>query len=171
MCRIEPSLPGLSESSRYVPQLAGWVNRLGEIRGRLRCRKCQEFMRPEREYAKFLARYHTTVVSCPNGRDHDSHVYLNHCWACERIIDSRESPFQVEGLHLCIACGSGPEESSAFTQADICPKCGMRDSMTHDSETSRYWICANCRHKIRLPANEMLTGPRARAREHAPSGS
>lgn len=39
---VVPSLPELTRSEEYVPRLAGWVNRLNEIRERLRCSVCRD---------------------------------------------------------------------------------------------------------------------------------
>ncbi|MHB8630294.1 MAG: hypothetical protein ACYDEO_29410 [Aggregatilineales bacterium] len=93
---IQPDLRELRSPEEYVPKLSGWINRLNEIRSRLKCSKCGEIMRPNYAYAKNLARYNMTIVTCGKGRDHDRDIYLNHCWGCEaQIIDSRESPFRV----------------------------------------------------------------------------
>jgi hypothetical protein len=102
---VQPEAEGVKKAE-YVTRLCGWVNRLEEIRERLRCSMCNETLRPNMEYAKNLARYNVTVASCPRG--HDQGVYFNHCWHCKRIIDSRESRERVEGYYVCCWCGSGP---------------------------------------------------------------
>jgi hypothetical protein len=164
--QIVPELPRLKESEQYIPKLCGWVNRLNEIRGRLKCSKCGAFMLPDMAYAKFLAKFNATVMKCANGEDHDK-VYLNECWACEGIIDSRESRHQVEDYYVCILCGSGPMRSNQYTQGDSCPKCGTKGAMRRVGD-SRYWVCSmpSCQHKIWLPKNERLTGPHKSERQH-----
>jgi hypothetical protein len=164
---ITPKLPGLQVPERYVPQLCGWVNRLNEVRNRLKCSVCGELMRPNRAYAKMLAKFNVTVVSCANGEGHDTNIYLNQCWACDGIIDSRESRHRVEDYYICILCGSGPMKSNNYTQGDSCPKCGTNGAMSRVGD-SRYWVCSvpSCQHKIWLPRNDRLTGPHNSERQH-----
>jgi cold shock CspA family protein len=159
---INPQLPELRNPNEYIQKLSGWVNRLNEIRERLRCSVCDQIMPPNYEYAKNLARYNLTVVSCKHGSGHDNNIYLNHCWGCEKIIDSRESKIQVEGFYICVHCGSGPRSSSTYRQGSICPNCrmgNMRAEQT-DEYVSKTRICQNpvCLHKIRLPAERNRTG-------------
>src|SRR5262249_31181808 len=137
--------------------LAGWLNRLNEIRERLRCSYCGHLMKPRMKYAKNLARYNATVVNCDGGVGHDHDIYLNHCWACRVIIDSPESPIRVDGFYLCVHCGSGNAKSNIFTKGDGCPKCGAPEMRT----SHRKCVCVSCQHTIRLPADHNLTGPRA----------
>ncbi len=154
---VVPDLPELQKPDEYVSKLSGWVNRLNEIRERLRCSVCKQMMIPNYKYAKNLARYNMTVASCQSGEGHDQNIYLNHCWACREIIDSRESRIQVEKRYICIHCGSGPQKSDTYTQGDICPKCGAR-GMTGEGRSR---LCSACNHSIRLPAAHHLTGPRS----------
>lgn len=105
---IVPSLHDLSNSFEYVPKFCGWINRLNEIRSRLKCSYCTETMIPNRKYSKHLAAYNQTIVSCSNREpNHDFNIYLSHCWACREIIDSRECIIRVENYYLCIHCASG----------------------------------------------------------------
>jgi cold shock CspA family protein len=122
-CGLESNLPELQKNDVYVLKLSGWVNRLIEIREKMNCSVCNETMVPDYKYAKNLAVYNSTVARCKH--NHES-VYLTHCWACHKIIDSRESLHKFDGFHICFHCGSGPKEnrgSSSFRQGDICPKC------------------------------------------------
>jgi predicted RNA-binding Zn-ribbon protein involved in translation (DUF1610 family) len=105
---VQPDLPELRSPGEYVNRLTGWINRLNEIRERLKCRVCGETMIPNYAYARNLARYNATVVSCQQGVGHNQNVYLNHCWACGSIIDSRDTPHTAGGLYICGACGSAP---------------------------------------------------------------
>ena len=152
--------------SEYVQKLSGWVNRLNEIRERLKCSVCGELMQPNMEYSKNMASYMTTVVSCRHGLGHDQNIYLNHCWACRELIDSRESSIRHEDFYLCIHCGSGPQKSITYTQGDICPKCGMENSMTTASCNQRHMVCGECHHIIRLPAEKDLTGDKRKRAEN-----
>lgn len=148
----------LRNPREYVNRLAGWLNRLNDIRSRLKCSVCRKIMRPNYGYAKNLARYNVTIVSCNRGDGHDKDIYLNHCWGCERqIIDSRESSIQVEGFYLCIQCGSGPMRSDIYKQGDVCPKCGTVAMIV--SGTHREFTCSNpaCQHSISAPAKNKQT--------------
>ena len=154
---IEPRLPELRSPQEYVPRLSGWINRLNEIRSRLKCSVCGQLMRPHLGYAKNLARYNVTVVSCVRGEGHDNNIYFNHCWGCKAIIDSRESRFRVEGFYICIHCGSGPPESLTYSQGDVCPACGCTRMQASDDYSGRM-ECTSCHHTIRLPPKHNLTG-------------
>lgn len=149
---------GLKDSNEYVNRLAGWINRLIEIRERLQCSKCKEFMYPNMDYSKNLAAYMSTVVSCKHGDEHDKGIYLNHCWACEsQIIDSRESKIRIGKYYLCIACGSGPQDKSIrYTQGDVCPHCGL--ILLNDGGRSRNFNCTECGHTFVTPPTHKLTG-------------
>jgi hypothetical protein len=157
---VVPSLPDL-KSDEYVQKLSGWINRLNEIRDRLKCSVCSQTMTPNDKYSKALARYNMTVASCKKGNGHDRNIYFNHCWACYQIIDSRESKIQLDGLYICIHCGSGAKKSLSYSQGDICPKCGTAE-MKQKEEGSRFIQCSSCQHTIRLPAQQHLTGYRWR---------
>ena len=159
---VVPRIPDeLKSPDEYVPKLSGWVNRLNEIRERLKCSVCGQIMPPNYRYAKYLARYNSTVVSCQYGSDHDQNVYLNHCWGCGKIIDSRESTIRVEGYYICIHCGSGPKRSKSYTQGDICPKCGAR-GMSAIEWNDPNCECLSCNHSIQLPPKRKLTGAQSR---------
>lgn len=158
---IEPSLPGLKIPEDYVPKLAGWINRINEIRSRLKCSVCKEIMPHNIEYAKFTAQFRVTVFSCKHGSGHDHNIYLNECWGCGEIIDSRESKYQSaeDKYYICIHCGSGTQHSNSYTQGDICPKCGTL-GMEVNKWNNRYRKCHSCNHLIKLPDEKKLTGPK-----------
>lgn len=164
---VVPCLSELSSPDEYVPKVSGWVNRLNEIRKRLKCSVCGQIMIPNYQYARNLAVYNSTVASCQHGGSHDQNVYLSHCWACREIIDSRESTVRVEGYYICIHCGSGPKHSLSYTQGNICPQCGTRE-MGVNPDDERIRICRSCSHSVRLPPDWKLTGSRSeRARNSA----
>lgn len=145
-CEIKPVIAGLEDSGDYVNKLAGWINRINEIRERLKCSKCKQLMENNFEYSKvFTAVYRTTIASCREGFPHDQNVYLSHCWGCEAIIDSRESPIRVGHFYLCHKCGSGPQGID-YKPGDICPKCGMSPMK---NEGYRTYKCGECNHTIK----------------------
>jgi cold shock CspA family protein len=156
---IIPNVDGLINPVEYVNKLSGWINRLNDIRDRLKCSKCGTIMKPNYSYAKFLARYNATVVSCiVESEGHDKNIYLNHCWACSKIIDSRESKFRYMDYYICIHCGSGPQNSNTFTQGDICPACGTAKMAFDFYEKNKKMYCKKCRHSIKLPGERYITG-------------
>ncbi|WP_079506903.1 hypothetical protein [Mesobacillus jeotgali] len=145
----------------YPLKISGWINRLNEIRARLKCTYCGETLKPNMKYSKSFARYNNTIFFCPQSKDnnHDHNIYLNHCWACRKIIDSRENKIQYENYYLCLDCGSGPRESKEYKQGDICPKC---DLPRMKQLTERAFKCTSytCGHKINVPPDFKQTGRR-----------
>ena len=171
---IVPSVEKSVRPDEYVNKFSGWVNRLEEILERMKCSKCGQIMISNMKYSKNLARYNMTVASCPSNKEnHDKNVYLNHCWACRNIIDSRESRYRVrtdpgrievlkpgepgKGFYICIHCGSASQYDSLFTQSDVCPNCGERNMTVIPG--SRLARCSNCDHTIYLPYESNITGP------------
>jgi len=154
---IVPSIEGL-RSIEYATKVSGSINRLNEIRSRLRCSVCDATMVANVRYAKLLAKFNTTIFSCREP-GHDHNIYFNECWFCggTSIIDSREAPIRVEGYYLCLTCGSGPQESVTYTQGDRCPKCGS-ENMRH--RRSKEFYCVDCNHSITIPHLGKCTGPR-----------
>jgi len=191
MLRLDVYLDELREPTEAMSRLAGWVNRLYELPEHMRCRKCGKTMRPECAYSKMMASYNVTVVSCEEpGNGHDQKVYLNHCWACGSIIDSRDSPHFVEGWHLCLRCSCGPIKSMAYRPGCVCPKCNAPaparlDRCVHDDGLSyqrRCYTCSRqeCRHHFTVPDPAFYNQPwrvplydpeSASGRDRAPAGS
>lgn len=148
---------GLELSGKtYVNTVAGWVNRLIELRERMVCRKCQSLLLVNAKYAlKYEARYAVTVVDCSE-RCGEASVYLNHCFNCQNIIDSRESQYrynrdtgellppgdtayeQQKGfIYLCIHCANG--------MAPFCPNCGTASTSVEGTTTR---VCPKCAHRV-----------------------
>lgn len=103
---VTPRLPELATANEYTNRMAGWLNRLIEIRERLKCRICGKPLLSNMKYAKNLARYNATVFYCPD--NHDEQIYISHCWSCHKIIDSRDCQNRDSGgFYVCTNCGSG----------------------------------------------------------------
>lgn len=151
----------------YVTRLSGWVNRINDIRERIRCRGCKNIMVADKGYAKHLAAYNATVFHCKAmtpGCFHDRGVYLSHCWACHRPIDSRQARFKSpSNYYICLECGSGEKKSVTFTQGDLCPACGTAN-MQLEPIPSREMVCRSCDHAITLPGENSITGPAHKVR-------
>ncbi len=156
--KIVPSLPKLKRPEDYLPKLSGWINRINEIKLRLKCSVCGEIMPHNIEYAKFIAKFRVTVFSCKHSNRHDHNIYLNECWGCEEIIDSRESKYKLPGdsYYICIHCGSGPRKSKSYSQGDICPKCN-KPEMVINQANEQYYQCLSCSHTIKLPNRRKST--------------
>ncbi|MEH1897261.1 MAG: hypothetical protein V7K94_18555 [Nostoc sp.] len=156
---IVPSLPDLKRPEDYLPKLSGWINRINEIRSRLKCSVCEDIMPHNIEYSKFSTKFRVTVFSCKHGNGHDHNIYLNECWGCSAIIDSRESRYQSpeKNYYICIHCGSGTQHSKTYTQGDICPKCGTI-GMKVSLNNKRKRKCHSCNHSIKLPEERKITG-------------
>lgn len=149
-CNIKPNLNELRNNKEYVCRLGGWVNRLNEIRKRLKCKKCDKSMINNFGYAKNLAVYNSTVVSCNELEEgHDKNVYLSHCWNCHEVIDSREGSVREEGFYLCIHCGNGPQESETYYPGKRCPKCGSYNmNNVYNGFIRGIHTCLKCGHSI-----------------------
>jgi cold shock CspA family protein len=159
---IKALSPGINSNDTYLLKFAGWINRLNEIRSRMKCEVCTKTLIPTKRYAYHPARYNSTVAHCPDGH---GGVYFNHCSNCERIIDSRESRVKEGKYYICIHCGSIPAFShtweslngqvpmvidTTFKQGDKCPKCGTSNmDETANREVKK---CRNkaCEHRIHL---------------------
>jgi hypothetical protein len=155
VCGVSPSLPRLKADEYVAKVMSGWVNRINEIRPRLKCSVCSQIMIPDARYAKNFAVYGVTVMNCPGGLGHDRSVYFSHCWACQKLIDNRESRIRHEEYFLCIYCGSGKQHSPTFAQGDICPLCGAPNM---DQLENLRWHCQKCSHEIILPRPSARTG-------------
>lgn len=156
---IVPSLPDLKRPEDYLPKLSGWINRINEIRSRLKCSVCEDIMPHNIEYSKFSTKFRVTVFSCKHGNGHDHNIYLNECWGCRAIVDSRESKYKSkeDNYYICIHCGSGTQHSNTYTQGDICPKCGTL-GMEVSQSNNRYRECHSCNHSVKLPEDKKITG-------------
>lgn len=154
-CNIVPVLPGLNNPNEYATKISGWANKLEDLLERAKCRLCNQTMKADVGYAKrFDARYNATIFHCrSNEFGHDQNIYFNHCWACSKVIDSRESSIRYQGMYLCIQCGSGPrnEQDPNFTPGQICPKCSispMNPNYLMLYSQQQAISCTHCGHTI-----------------------
>ena len=148
---IQPRLSDVKRSEEYAARLGGWLNRLNEIRERLKCRGCGGPLVSNMKYSSNLAIFNATVFSCKmNGIDHDKNIYISHCWACGKVIDSRvDSVKDKDNFYLCLQCGSGSKRNDGV-QGKLCPKCG--DSRMYISKFKlNNMYCPKCKHEINPP--------------------
>ena len=125
----------------YPYRIGGRITQLNRLFSHMHCR-CGLIMKSEYAFSiKINARMSITRASCPesqnNTAEHDSGVYLNECWNCGEVIDSRESKYmQAEDGHyypanqtnprdyyVCMKCGAGRINIAPA----ICPNCGCTD--------------------------------------------
>lgn len=153
----------------YTNKIAGWVNRLEKLIQRMKCSACSEPFRVDFEFSKrYDAAYNTTIFSCRTNEknenpEHDYRIYLNHCYHCNQLIDSRESKYQIyknNSYYICIHCaGAEPyieynppwdlTPKRKYQQGDICPKCNYREQPMIVTK-SKWKICTSCNHEIKL---------------------
>ena len=131
----------------YFARLGGEFNRLYELRERLKCRICGKYMHSIKNYADWkyiqsvsdmlndifrysghFAIFNATTFEC---RECHETVYLNYCWHCKEIVESRDSPVKIKGYYLCMNCGAGYFDAKdtfgypkyAVEPGKICPNC------------------------------------------------
>lgn len=149
---IRASLFHIKDSREYITKISGWTNRIKEIYEKAECRSCKSILKANLNYSKKIdAAYNVTVFNCPNdGLNHDKNVYINHCWRCHQIIDSRESKVKVDNMYLCIYCGSGPR-NEWYSPGQICPNCGEIDMKRIEFEGGALnYVCRYCNHSINV---------------------
>lgn len=114
------------ERRDFPVKLAGYLNRLIEVRARMDCRCCGKVMKPDFRYSRvevrghdpktdrivtrpFSAAYRCTVFYCATQgcAEAGQKNYLNHCLGkdCGAIIDSRDLSQCSNGHYRC-SCGS-----------------------------------------------------------------
>lgn len=149
--------------NEYVNKVAAVVNRINDLRDRLRCgwrngeidltKGCGKTLSPNFSYRVFPAAYGITVFgdcTSTEAGPHDKSAYFNHCKRCLSIIDSRESPVKDDsGLntYVCAHCGGwGQEGEGEFLK---CGKCGSVESELDGS--AKNVTCRVCGHEWRPP--------------------
>lgn len=123
----------------YPYRISGRILQLNRLFSHMHC-KCGKTLKSNYAYSvKIDARISITHAYCAeafpgNNELHDPDVYLNECWNCDEVIDSRESQFKqtndgkyypvsrtdINGYYVCMRCGAG----TLNIKPSICPKCG-----------------------------------------------
>ena len=155
---------GIKEGTyvEYPFKISAYVNRLVDMRPHMYCRCGRHFETRFLYSIKPTARISATRVYCPdyktNQGNHDADIYLNYCWNCREVIDSRECKNDFNGYYLCMFCGAaGPKDSSSYIEpGSICPNC--KHSLTNNSEEKRitriHGIQCSCGHDGQSWASE-----------------
>ena len=95
---------GIIQNGNYY-QFIGLINRFNRLLEQLYCQDCQEILYPIKtsNFAAYsVVRFHCANSTCKNNKE----IYLNHCFICNAIIDSRKSRQCPNGLYICHECGS-----------------------------------------------------------------
>ena len=140
----------IKQPEEYVHRISAFVNRLIDMRPHMKCQICEKAFRPNFKYAKLktaklaVNRYYCSEIqSGSKNVEHDSNVYLNFCYHCESIIDSRECKhreFGNSGQYLCMYCG-GTAKIKAGTH---CPECGNTNKDLLELKGHNRIICEKC---------------------------
>ena len=136
--------------AEYSYRISAFVNRLITIRPHMKCEKCGELFHPNFTYSRMDGnldappKLSATVFYCPQTTyqsgdpKHDDNVYLNYCYHCHQIIDSRECHVRdggkaahqmlirggcETGQWLCMRCGG----TQYVFPGEQCPSCGEID--------------------------------------------
>ena len=149
-------------------KLAGYFNRLKELKGILNCRECDKEMVPDWKYAKTFsleyqietkekkyknksAAYRVTLFYCQNNKcsEHKNKYKISHCIECGKIIDSRDEVNTCdEGLNICDACyGCCELHKKEEREKDLvqfhCPQCSFRTIRIYEKKHIRWAFCTN----------------------------
>lgn len=175
----------LGIDKEFFTRLGSEFNRLYELRERLKCRTCGEYMHRtkfadwkdvenlyEETKSEHFAVFASTTFQCQNSECYDREiVYLSYCWHCKGIIDSRDSSVRVKGYYLCEQCGAGyrdfdtPGSTSgghyAIFPATICPhclkcKCGSSDFDIIKTDFGFKLQCKSCGKIISAPLTILI---------------
>ncbi len=90
----------------YYIILSSYLNSFKKYYNHLKCRECKRLMKPSN-----LGNYGYNAVhefSCQNEacKEYNKMVYINHCFNCNTIIDSRDSKQCPNNQYICPECGS-----------------------------------------------------------------
>lgn len=93
--------------------LAGWLNRMQSIFDRMKCKECNNFLRPKAFTPHLLGYYAVPLFICANEQCHcfNKEIRFTHCRGCNKILDSRE-------CKVCSSC------KWLICDDDNCGKCG-----------------------------------------------
>ena len=155
-------------------KLAGYFNRLKELKEILNCRECDKQMVPDWKYARTFsveyqidakgkkyknnsAAYRVTVFQCQNNECGENKIRykISHCIECGKIIDSRDEVNKCDnGLNICNVCygccelHKKEERENELVQLH-CPHCSLRTIRIYEKKRNRWAFCLNCNYNER----------------------
>lgn len=161
---------GINVKEEYPFRISAYVNGLVRLRPHMKCSYCGELFHPKFQYAKLItARLPVTVFHCSKSAqegEHDQDIYLNFCYRCHEIIDSREcctreklsaagdfegvistqeNLFGSEsryGQYLCMHCGGSMH--IVLQNALYCPQCACGDPELVHRTPKGGIVCDKC---------------------------
>ncbi|TSA26092.1 hypothetical protein D4R71_04340 [bacterium] len=101
----------------FLSKLGGWANRMLEIFHKLRCRECNQILRPFAFKPQTLGYYSVPLFHCvnPDCKEYNNKIRFTHCLngRCGNMLDSRDCDKCSNGWLICNNCGSCcPEHSN-----------------------------------------------------------
>ena len=177
----------------YPYRISGRIVQLNRLFSHMHCR-CGKTMKSNYAYSvKIDARMSITHAYCPEAvtegnEKHDPDVYLNECWNCDEVIDSRESHFKqgndrryypvsrtdINGYYVCMSCGAG----TLNVQPAVCPKCGCVDrkllefrDLYKDGSKLKFEKCNKCGYTSRSWRSQFELFDRQKGSDNTAEGS
>lgn len=105
-------------------QLAGWLNRMQSIFDRMKCKECNNYLRPKAFTPHLLGYYAVPLFICANEQcnSFNKEIRFTHCRGCNKILDSRECKV-CNSCHWlicddenCSKCGCGANHNAVYAQ-------------------------------------------------------
>lgn len=155
----------------YPYRIGGRILQLCRLFSHMHCR-CGKLMKSDygtsvRINAKMsITHAYCSDYSGANENEHDPDVYLNECWNCNEVIDSRESKYvqlrnglycgkddpENKGYYVCMTCGAGYQNMLP----SICPDCGCTEidslefiSVNQNPPKRKFSRCKQCGYSSR----------------------
>ena len=127
------------------------------MREKLKCRVCGEYMKPAKpvkfrkvtkigdltnKYKPYHATFGVTVFQCKdkNCSEYDKGVYLNYCWHCHEIVDSRDTPIKLFNPNAI----SNHKTYNAAEHKFVETFDGKPAPFYSDKDNFGYYSCINC---------------------------
>lgn len=153
----------------YPYRIGGRIVQLNRLFSHMHC-ECGKVLKSNYGTSvKIDARMAITQAYCPDSGNHnawhDKGVYLNECWNCNEVIDSREciliqtndgrycraDETDIKGYYVCMRCGAGVRDLLPA----VCPKCGctkpeqltFRD-ISQNPRKRRFESCTRCGYSV-----------------------
>ena len=103
---------------------AGWLNRMQSIFDRMKCKDCNNYLRPKAFTPHLLGYYAVPLFICANEQciSFNKEIRFTHCRGCSKILDSRECKVCSSCKWLicddenCSKCGCGSNHNSVYAQ-------------------------------------------------------
>lgn len=149
------------------------TNKVMQKFSRLKCRACGHLMFPDRSSGFNRYNYYSCINPvCPEA---GKPVYLNFCYKCSGLIDSRDTKQCPNGWYICPSCLSCCDDAQYDRQAQryvflnrpvpdrikkmlghghndkgefFCPKCGSPIEIIKDEHGIEFRRCLSCKESL-----------------------